>query len=172
MNIEGSTRKVRKRSGVQQDSIPSLAVKVKVILEEDSRIVKKILDLKVWRKRKNRRWSSSSEDEYSPPVTSSTVSPGGMTLTLPAGYDANQLALVLVELMQHRISQSPSHSERELLRKAVHVMQCQGCKNTRMHGKGCEECRDGGRRKGRMLEGRKEKVGENNAEGNKMQDAE
>ena len=49
---------------------------------------------------------------------------------------------------------SPSHSEREVLRKAAHLLQCRGCSDlrcavaaatahpSRLHGKGCERCRE------------------------------
>jgi hypothetical protein len=60
-------------------------------------------------------------------------SPRASTSCLPPApaLSADRLAAMLLELLARRIAMSESHSEREVLRKAAHVMQCAGCKDSR-----------------------------------------
>ena len=82
-----------------------------------------------------------------PPVASSQ--PHSLT---PA--QEGRLSSLLVQLIEKKIKESLSHSERELLRSACHVMQCQGCEDFRLHGKGCGQCRGRGKETRRRGEGK------------------
>merc|ERR1719186_1692985 len=67
---------------------------------------------------------------------------------LPPGYGADQLAQVLISALEEKVRVSSSHSERELFRKTIHVLMCEGCKDREKHNKvRCTRCEERDRRK-------------------------
>eukprot|EP00092_Neocalanus_flemingeri_P018587 GFUD01020129.1.p1 GENE.GFUD01020129.1~~GFUD01020129.1.p1 ORF type:complete len:561 (-),score=152.97 GFUD01020129.1:73-1755(-) len=62
---------------------------------------------------------------------------------LPPGYGSDKLAQVLICLLEEKVRDSSSHSERELFRKTIHVLLCEGCKDREKHNKvRCRRCEE------------------------------
>ena len=74
---------------------------------------------------------------------------------LPPGYGADKLAILLIKVLEEKVKVSDSHSERELFRRTIHVLQCRGCKDREKHNKvRCRRCEDRDKKKNEV---RKEK---------------
>ena len=99
--------------------------------------------------------STSNMPPSIPPIPPSSLPPVASSppLILTPSQE-KRLSSLLVQLMEKKIKESPSHSERELLRSAYHVMQCPGCEDSRLHGKGCGQCRGRGKESRRRGEGK------------------
>jgi len=70
------------------------------------------------------------------------------SVPLPPGYGADQLAQVLICVLEEKVRVSSSHSERELFRKTIHVLMCEGCKDREKHNKvRCTRCEERDRRR-------------------------
>jgi len=79
-------------------------------------------------------------------VTSTNKS--SSSVPLPPGYGADQLAQVLICVLEEKVRVSSSHSERELFRKTIHVLMCEGCKDREKHNKvRCTRCEERDRRR-------------------------
>jgi len=62
---------------------------------------------------------------------------------LPPGYGSDKLAILLIRLLEEKVKVSSSHSERELFRMTMHVLQCRGCKDREKHNKvRCRRCEE------------------------------
>ena len=70
----------------------------------------------------------------------------GQDLFLQAGFEgftADKLARDLIDLLERKIKKCNSHREREVLRYAQHLLQCNGCEKNRIHkNTGCINCRE------------------------------
>ena len=59
------------------------------------------------------------------------------------GFTADKLARDLMDLLERKIKKCNSHREREVLRYAQHLLQCNGCEKDRIHkNTGCIDCRE------------------------------
>jgi len=59
------------------------------------------------------------------------------------GFTADKLARDLMDLLERKIKKCNSHREREVLRYAQHLLQCNGCEKDRIHkNTGCINCRE------------------------------
>jgi hypothetical protein len=88
-------------------------------------------------------------------------------ICLPPGYGSVKLGKVLMRLLEEKIKVSTSHSERELLRKTIHVLVCGGCKDREKHNKvKCRRCEDRDKRKeevkGKVFDKDKQKIVDKN----------
>jgi len=69
-------------------------------------------------------------------------------ICLPPGYGSDKLAQVVIRLLEEKVRVSSSHSERELFRKTIHVLLCDGCKDKDLHNKvRCRRCEERDKRK-------------------------
>jgi len=137
ITLEDSTQEENNNNRMKTGKIDDADVtdKLDVVATEDSK-----------NRNENNKKPAASVDEIAKTVDQSGSKVSAMCL--PPGYGSDKLAQVLICLLEEKVRVSSSHSERELFRKTIHVLLCEGCKDKDQHNKvKCRRCEERDKKK-------------------------